>query len=223
MLTPKFLTFHRQFVTSLTRSLSASTSLASQSRRRETESSSTRIPALMDLPNIISPRPSYTPVESILFRELFPLYFGSDFSLEEFEITAHLAAVFVANCLAEGDLDRLSNLVTSEAIEEIDKNLRAFSPDERRLLAVSEDDVYFSFVPSVNASRKHAEIMWVGLAFPNYVDVAAEHNENILEVIKHIDARSGPMVLNYQFIRELTTNVEDTWRINALNHFYVKN
>ena len=34
-------------------------------------------------------------------------------------IGAHLAAVFVTNCIAEGDLDRLSGLVTTEAIEEI--------------------------------------------------------------------------------------------------------
>ena len=64
--------------------------------------------------------------------------------------------------------------------------------------------------------------MWVGHAFPNWVDVVAETNKNILEVLKHIDSRGGPIVLNYQFIRELTTKVEDTWRINAINHFYVK-
>ena len=225
MITPKFLTFHRQFVTSFTRSVSTSTTIASQRRRRLTatsrgsESSSPRFPHL----DILSPRQSYTPRETILFRELFPMYFGSDFSLEEFVIEAHLSAVFVANCIAEGDLNRVRHLVTSEAIEEIGRIFRAFSPDERRLLVVSEEDVYVSFVSSVNASEKHAEIMWVGHVFPNWGDVVSEHNKNIFEVMKQIDARGGPaIVLNYQFIRELTSNVENTWRINALNHFFVK-
>ena len=106
------------------------------------------------------------------------MYFGSDFSLEEFVIEAHLSAVFVANCIAEGDLNRVRHLVTSEAIEEIGRIFRAFSPDERRLLVVSEEDVYVSFVSSVNASEKHAEIMWVGHVFPNWGDVVSEHNKN---------------------------------------------
>ena len=223
MLTPttKFLKFHRQFVTTLTRSLS--TSLASRSH----------VPALMGFPNIVSPSLSHTMRNWFLSRALITPYFDAEFSQKEFDKGAHQAAVIVANCIAEGDLDSLRSLVTSEAIKEIGINLSAYSPEERRLLAVSEDDIYFSFAHQIgimmddhptieNASTKHVEIMWVGHSFPNYVDVVAEH-KNPLEVKKLMDAKGGPMVLNYRFIKEFTTHVEDTWRINALNHFYINN
>ena len=76
--------------------------------------------------------------------------------------------------------------------------------------------------------RGRVEIMWVGHSFPNAASVVAEH-ENSLEVKKHVAARGGAMVLNYQFIKEFTmtiygyTNLEETWRIDALNHFNINN
>ncbi len=221
MLTPttKFLKFHRHFVTTLTRSLS--TSFAFQSH----------VPALMGFPNIVSPSLSHTMRNWFLSRALITPYFDAEFSQKEFDKGAHQAAVIVANRIAEGDFESLRRLVTPEAIKEIGINLSAYSPEERRLLAVTDDDIYFSFAHQIgimmddhptieNASTKHVEIMWVGHSFPNYVDVVAEH-KNPLEVKKHMDAKGGPMVLNYRFIKEFTTDVEDTWQINALNHFFI--
>ena len=224
MSTPKFLRIHRQFVTTLGLSLSTSTSLASQGRNRVpvslrgTESSSLQDPPFKGLPdtNIVSPSLRNKVHSWFLSRALITPYFDSEFSLEEFEKGASHAAVIVANCIADCDLDSLNGLVTSEALKEIVRNLRVIPPDDRRLLAVSEDDVYFSFVYDINFNvlTKNLKIVWVGHFFPNYIDVIAEH-KNILEIKKHMNAEGGPMVLNYQFIRKLTTNVEDTWRING--------
>ena len=221
MLTPKLLSLQRQVVSSVTRSLS--TSLAFQ----------THVPALMGFPNLVSPSLSHTVRNWFLSRTLITPYFDPEFSQKEFDMGAHQAAVMVSNSLAEGNLDNLDALVTSEAMKEIRINLSAFSPEERGLLAISEEDVYFSFTyqigimmddhPTIeNASTRHVEIMWVGHTFPNYVDVVAKH-KNPLEVKKHMDARGGPMVLNYRFIKDFTTGVEDSWKINALNHFYINN
>jgi len=247
MTTPKFLTCHRQCITSLSRSLS--TSLASQSRRRvttatsrgsSTASPSLHVPPLMDLPNIVKPSLRNAIPNWFFSRALITPYFDPEFSRKEFDEGAHRWAPFVANCIAEGDLDSLSGLVTSKAIQEIDRNLSAFSPDERRLLAVSDEDIYYSFVHHIGIGKNdgedltkmkdaltgRVEIMWVGHSFPNYASVVAEH-ENSREVKKHVAARGGPIVLNYQFIKEFTmtiygyTDLEDTWQINALNHFNV--
>lgn len=32
---------------------------------------------------------------------------------------------------------------------------------------------------------------------------------------------SGPVILNYRFVRDFTKGVHDQWRINALNHFHL--
>ena len=120
MSTTKFLTFHRQVVTSLSRSLS--TSLASQSRRRVTTatsrgtgSQSLHLPPLMDLPNIVNSSLMNTSPDSFISRALLTSHFDPDFSRKEFDQEARKAAVIVANCLAEGDFDSLSSLVTSKA------------------------------------------------------------------------------------------------------------
>ena len=191
------------------------------------------VPALMSFPNIVSPRLSHTLRNWFLARTLITPYFDKEFSQRDFDIGAHQAAVMVAHSLAVGDLNSLDSLVTSDALKEIRINLSAFSPEERSLLTVSEEDIYFSFAyqigiimedhPTIeNASTRHVEIMWVGHSFPNYVDIVAKH-KNPLEVKKHMDARGGPMVLNYRFIKDFTSDVEDTWRINALNHFFINN
>lgn len=221
MLTPQILRLQRHLASTLTRSLA--TSLVTQSH----------VPALMGFPNIASPSLSHTVRNWFLSRTLITPYFDPEFSQKEFDKGAHQAAVTVANSIAEGDLDNLDNLVTSGAMKEIRINLSSFSPEERGLLAVSEDDVYFSFAYQIgimmddhptleNVSTRHVEIMWVGHSFPNYVDVVAKH-KNPLEVKKHMDARGGPMVLNYRFIKDFTRDVEDTWQINALNHFFINN
>ena len=62
------------------------------------------------------------------------------------------------------------------------------------------------------------QITWVGQHFPNYLDVIDKCGSPI-EVKKFMDEHGGPQILNYRFIREYTKEIEDSWTINALNHF----
>ena len=106
-----------------------------------------------------------------------------------------------------------------------------YTSDERRLLTVAEEDIYFTFVYQIgimmedhpteeNVSTRHVEITWCGHSFPDYVDVVARL-KNPLDVKKHMDEHGGPMVLNYRFIKDFTKGVEDSWSINALNQFFL--
>ena len=105
-----------------------------------------------------------------------------------------------------------------------------FDKDQRSALAVDTEDVYFSFVYQIgilmedhpteeNKSIRHAEITWVGQTFPDYMGVIEKCDGNPMEVKKFMDERGGPQILNYRFIRDYTKGVEDSWTINALNHY----
>ena len=106
-----------------------------------------------------------------------------------------------------------------------------FTSAEREALALDQEDIYigFSFQVGImmedhpteeNQSTRHVEITWVGHSFPDYAQVV-EKFQNPLEVKKFMDQHGGPMVLNYRFIKDFTKGVEDTWSINALNHFLI--
>ena len=82
------------------------------------------IPCLMEFPNLVSPRISHSLRNKFLEKTLITPYFDPEFSLSEFNSGAKQAAAIVANNLAHGDLDKLENLITSEALDDLRKNLR---------------------------------------------------------------------------------------------------
>ena len=73
-----------------------------------------------------------------------------------------------------------------------------------------------------NQSIRHVEITWVGHSFPNYIELASTL-PNPLALKMKMDDLGGPQILNYRFIKEFTKGVEDSWSINALNHFFLQN
>ena len=106
-----------------------------------------------------------------------------------------------------------------------------FTSAEREALALEPEDIYIGFSYQVgimmedhpteeNQSTRHVEITWVGHSFPNYSNLV-EKFKNPLEIKNHMDQQGGPMILNYRFIKDFTKGVEDTWSINALNHFFI--
>ena len=78
----------------------------------------------MPLPNIVGPKPSFTLRNWMLARTLITPFFDPDFSISDFDLGAHHAAVSVANSLALGDVSSLEHVVTPEAVRDIGKNLR---------------------------------------------------------------------------------------------------
>ena len=108
-----------------------------------------------------------------------------------------------------------------------------FSVAEREALALEEKDIYIGFCYQVgilmedhpteeNQSIRHVEITWVGHSFPNYIELASTL-PNPLALKMKMDDLGGPQILNYRFIKEFTKGVEDSWSINALNHFFLQN
>jgi len=190
-----------------------------------------KVPPLMDFPTIVSPNLVHTIRNRMMARFLITPYFDNDFSIKDFDRGAHHAAVTVSNSLAQGDIESVDHLITPEAVSVIERNLSMYTNDQRSLLTVQEEDVYFTFIYQIgimmedhptreNESTRHVEITWGGHHFPNYVDLVADI-KNPIEIKKYMDERGGPMVFNYRFIKDFTKGVEDSWTINAMNQFFL--
>eukprot|EP00090_Calanus_glacialis_P003549 TRINITY_DN12615_c0_g1_i1.p1 TRINITY_DN12615_c0_g1~~TRINITY_DN12615_c0_g1_i1.p1 ORF type:complete len:229 (+),score=49.40 TRINITY_DN12615_c0_g1_i1:35-721(+) len=189
-----------------------------------------KLPPLMEFPPIGMPKLSYTIRNWFMAKTLITPYFDNDFSMTDFADGAKHAALTVSNGLAEGDFDDMKNYLTTDCLETVEKSIGLFNKTERSALSMVPSDIYFSFVYQIgilmedhpteeNKSIRHVEITWVGQQFPNYQEVIEQCGNNPMEVKKFMDLHGGPQILNYRFIREFTKEVEDSWTINALNHF----
>jgi len=184
----------------------------------------------MDFPTLVAPRLSHSLRNWFLARTLIQPYFDKDFSTGEFAEGAKLAAVSVANGLAEGHLESVGNGMTPECLDLVKRNISLFSVEQREALKLSIDDLYFHFNyqigiimeddPNVEGnSTRHVEITWVGHTFKDYFNVVEECGGNPVKIKQFMEEQGGPTVLNYRFIRDYTKGVEDSWTLNALNHF----
>ena len=78
-----------------------------------------------------------------------------------------------------------------------------------------------------NKHTRHVEITWVAHALSKEVeDAMTEHSLEVLrpkesceKLQEVLDETGGSTILNYRFIREYTKGVEDSWTVNAVNHF----
>ncbi len=68
---------------------------------------------------------------------------------------------------------------------------------------------------------RHVEITYTAHYVKNYLDIV-KSSTSPTELKNMVEAAGGPIVVNYRFIREYTKGVEDSWTLNALNHFYLK-
>ena len=83
-----------------------------------------KVPMLMEMPHIVSPKLSHTIRNHFMARTLITPYFDKEFSISDFDIGAHFAASSVSNSLSRGDISGIDHLVTPEALDVVSKNLR---------------------------------------------------------------------------------------------------
>ena len=133
---------------------------------------------------------------------------------------AKSAVEFVSNKIADGDFDRLqdSNALTDDCFRDIVLNSSKFSMDQRRLIALSKDDIIYDFVYQIgvmlddNRNTRHVEITYTAHYIPDKHAAVNDEMQGFAEFQRSI------IVLTYRFIRNYTKGVEDSWTINGLNH-----
>lgn len=189
------------------------------------------LPKLMDFPEVAWPSFFKTFRNWILSHFIIMRYFDNEFNLQDFVLGSKKAVEVVSGLISKGEINSLHGLVSSDVIAQIKRNLSTFSLKQRQELAISANDIYFSFPYEV------------GVMFPNEDKDEGENQTRFVEITMCYHALSGlqelkeqgitpPInmgimpeyreriyILNYRFIREFTKGVQDDWTINAINHF----
>lgn len=105
-------------------------------------------------------------------------------------------------------------------------------------MRISLDQIQINFIYQIgimmeddpieeNKHTRHVEITWVAHAMSKETeDAITDHSMEVLrpkesfeKLQEVLDQTGGTTILNYRFIREYTKGVEDSWTVNAVNHF----
>ncbi|PSN58097.1 hypothetical protein C0J52_06493 [Blattella germanica] len=168
------------------------------------------LPSLMDFPEIVWPSVIKTLRNWILANLIITPYFDQEFRLPDFIFGSKQAVELVSGCLSKGELGALDNLMTSDALVEVKKNMSTFSLHQRQELAISKEDIYFSFPYQIGVmfseDDRLKELTQQGITPPLNMGMLPEYRDKIF-------------ICNYRFIREFTKGVEDQWTVNVVNHF----
>ena len=174
-------------------------------------------------------------------------YFDPDFSKHNFLKGAKSAIEFVSSCIAEGDYTTLkeSQVLTEDCLREIIMNMTLVSPENRRKIAVKQEDIQLNFIYQIGVMleddpkpTRHVEITYVAHVLTDDLIDSAENKEDMLrnaignQEYKNLRILESDIFLffnldyqilvNYRFIRNYTKGVEDSWTINALNHITLR-
>jgi len=90
-----------------------------------------------------------------------------EMNIEEFGEGARGAIEVVTRGVAEGDYESLEGLVTEGCIDGLKgQNLQNLSRYDKELLAVNQDDIFFSMVAETKIEQNSAEILFVTFSLP---------------------------------------------------------
>ncbi|CAG2054690.1 unnamed protein product [Timema podura] len=180
---------------------------------------------LMDFPEIVWPSVVKTLRNWILARLIITPYFDHEFNLHEFAEGSKQAVEVVSGYLSNGNYEALQGLVTNETLQEVKSNIAEFSMQQRLELALSKEDIYFSFPYQIgvmfndNDQQRFVEITMCyhvlkGLKELREQGITPPINMGVLP-----EYRDKLQICNYRFVREFTKGVNDQWTINVVNHF----
>jgi len=133
----------------------------------------------------------------------FPEQFGVD--LEAMSEGGKQAISVVTNCLAERKYDQLEGLVSPQCISGLRSNLENLNAEERGLLGVNSEDIFFSFIPEFNFKEENQSLMLVTFWFPHLGELREEIRTNRQEVddkMKDIFAEAKEGKLNQGEVTE---------------------
>ncbi|XP_041374407.1 m-AAA protease-interacting protein 1, mitochondrial-like [Gigantopelta aegis] len=189
---------------------------------RESSGASRTPLQLMDFPRIWWPNPIKW-FKNKLFTVLITGYFDESFNMDSFLDGSLGAVAHVSTCISNGDFSALKGLVTSEAIEEVQKSYEHLDVKQRRFLSVNPKDIFYMFIYEIgmifdsSTNQRFVEITVALQGFHDYHEVIQTPVAKYLEIFR--ENVEQMYICNYRFSREYTKGVESEWTISKLNHF----
>jgi len=175
---------------------------------------------LMDYNELIWPNP-FKSIKNFFMSVLIKGYFESEFTVAGFLTGAEQAVVHVSSLISRGQFSGLDNLVSREAVQEIEKNYQQLDLKQREMILVNPTDLFIRYIYEIgiiyddSTNKRFVEITTVMQGIQG-MGVFVERGGNPSEMKKTHDQL---YICNYRFVREYTKGVQSDWTINKLNHF----
>ncbi|XP_067891822.1 m-AAA protease-interacting protein 1, mitochondrial [Heterodontus francisci] len=170
----------------------------------------------------------FTWARTKMYFFLIRAYFDQDFTFDEFAAGAKQAFAQVSKMLSECNFDDLKDLVSKEALEELEEKCLALPVNRREALAADLDEIMYSTPGDVgiyydNQGRKFVSIImryWY-LTDADLPDETPEGTKVFQVVFGDASSKDSKRLLtaNYEFRREFTQGVEPDWTITRIQHF----
>ncbi|XP_013117520.1 m-AAA protease-interacting protein 1, mitochondrial [Stomoxys calcitrans] len=186
------------------------------------------LPRLMDFPEIMWPSLLNSMKNWIMVHFIIRPYMDREFNIRDFAVGAKKAMQVVSSKLMNGDFAHLTNLVSSDALNELKPVIQKLSMSQRRQLEVKESDIYLTFPYQIgimfDEDNKDAQKRWVEITMVFHV---LRGLREMRESGEEIPWNMGTMpeyqdkvfVCNYRFVKEFTKGNESDWTVNIVNHF----
>jgi len=202
-------------------------SLTSQKKRKKT------FPDLSDMPKIRTPNIIKSIKNMIIIRWLMIPYFDETFSAQEFKVGAKTAIEVVSGFMQNKHYIALNELLDAKYLEKLKNQLNNVSEEQRQMLKINAENIYFQFLSEVGVFlkseendgkktlRRWVEITYVAHASPDKpMSQTKDWDKPYEEILAEFESKGGAIILNYRFIKEFTPGIgNSSWSINAINHF----
>jgi len=176
---------------------------------------------LMDFPRIQFPNFFKMLRSKFLIHFVILPYLDQNFSIKNFLDGAKEAALVVSDRLASGDMDALRDLVTPEALTEIQANYARMSVRERCDLRLDRRAISPIVIPyelgMIIEEDEDVQKRWVEITVIFHVHRKLMDDDGNLSTSAYM--HPDFTVCNYRFIRNFTKGVSDSWTVNVVNHF----
>ncbi|XP_059822972.1 m-AAA protease-interacting protein 1, mitochondrial [Hypanus sabinus] len=170
----------------------------------------------------------FTWARTKMYFFLIRAYFDQDFTFDEFATGAKQAFVHVSKMLSQCNFIELKDLVSKEALEELEEKCLALPINRRQALAADLEEIMYSTPGDVgiyydNQGRKFVSIIMRYWYLTN-VDLPDETPEGtkVFQVVFGDESSKDSkrlLTANYEFRREFTLGVEPDWTITRIQHF----
>ncbi|CAG2174734.1 unnamed protein product [Oppiella nova] len=198
--------------------------LSTDNEKSNEESFVYEIPPLMRFTPKGMPNVLYALKNRLIVYLYLKPFLDKDFDLKSFLLGAKQALSSISSNLANDNIHGIQDMLTEEAYEEVSKNFREYSSQQKRLLKVDTEDVLFCFPYNIQIERQSSDaavvrILVVFDCIPGFQDIIhnemANKNLRLFDINKYLENK---ICCNYEFIRHYMKGRQSEWIVSKLLH-----
>ncbi|XP_032663925.1 m-AAA protease-interacting protein 1, mitochondrial isoform X2 [Odontomachus brunneus] len=175
--------------------------------------------ARVQLPSVFAPL-------KLLYLSTFKIFPHIDKEFDAHEVVegAKYASIVISKALSNKDFESLQGLVTDDMIEILSRKIETFSPNERQLIELNNDNIIFYVLSDITAttsstSSEHSiEIATMCHYMPSNID---KRSKTLGPVYMEYALAANQLICNYKFIRKYVNNIGGPWIATFVNHYTV--